>query len=117
MLVASSFFFTISTSRVMVTVSPIILSPAGEGVGHVDDAEILAIDFGGGGGAAARAAHYLDGLGRAGHVEGDFFGDAVDCEGFTSLFGDAVACRPQFYVDWKRPDGGKFGYVRRNDRF
>ncbi len=37
------------------------LVAAGEGVGHVDHAEILAIDFGGGGGAAA-GAHHLDDL-------------------------------------------------------
>src|ERR1700683_5290071 len=52
---------------------------AGEVVGHVDHAEILAIEFGGGGGAAA-GAHGLDDFGGAGDVEGDFFGDAAESE-------------------------------------
>src|ERR1700722_977374 len=86
MLVASSFFYHFYVEGDGYGVADHFVA-AGECVAHVDDAEILAIDFGGGGGAAARAVHYLDGLGGAGHVESYFFGDAVDGEGAGHLGG------------------------------
>src|SRR3984893_16369291 len=84
------------------------LVAAGESVAHVDDAEILTIDFCGGGGAAARAVHNLDGLGRAGYVEGDFFGDAMDGE-VADHFGGAIAGADNFRG--LKSDGGGFGDI------
>ena len=81
---------------------------AGEGVGHVDDAEILAIDLGGGGRAAARAVHHLNGLGGAGYLEGGFFGDAVDGE-VAGHFGGAVAGADDSCG--LKSDGGVFGDI------
>src|SRR5271169_6419273 len=79
MLVASSFFYHFNVEGDGYGVADHFVA-AGESVAHEDDTEILTIDFGGGGGAAAGAAHYLDGFGGAGDVEGDFFGDTVDGE-------------------------------------
>src|SRR5271166_3079247 len=44
------------------------LVAAGKRVGHVDEAEILAIDLGSGGSAASRS-HHLDDFGGAGDIE------------------------------------------------
>jgi hypothetical protein len=81
---------------------------AREAVGHVDHAEILAIDFGGGGGAAA-GAHSLDDFGGAGDVEGDLFGDAVQGK-VAGHFGSAFAAADNFAG--LECDAGVFGYVK-----
>ena len=107
MLIASSLFYHFDVEGDGYGVADHFVA-AGEIVGHVDHAEILAIDFGDGGGAAAGAVHYLDGLGGAGHVEGDFFGDAVEGE-VARHFGGAIAGADNFRG--LKSDGGKFGYV------
>ena len=107
MLVASLFFYHFYVEGDGYGVANHFVA-AGEGVAHVDDAKILAIDFGGGGGAAARAVHNLDGLGGAGHVEGDFFADAVNGE-VARHFGGVVAGLPDF--GGLKSDCGKLGDV------
>src|ERR1700733_10497989 len=82
---------------------------AGEVVGHVDHAEILAIDFSSGGGAAA-GAHGLDDLGGAGDVEGHFFADAVEGEVAGHLCA-AFASADNF--GGLKCDGGVFGHIEK----
>ena len=89
MLIASSFFYHFYVEGDGYCVADHFVA-AGEGVAQVDDAEILAIDFGNGGSAASGAAHCLDGFGGAGYVEDDFFGNAVNSE-VAGHFGGVVA--------------------------
>ena len=107
MLVASLFFYHFYVQGDGNGVADHLVA-AGESVAQVDDAKILAIDFGGGGGAASGAAHCLNGFGGTRDVERDFFGYTVDGE-VAGHFGGAVAGAPDFCG--LEGDGGKFGDV------
>src|SRR5580692_6646344 len=107
MLVASSFFYHFDVAGDGYAVADHLVA-AGEGVGHEDHAEILAIDFGGGGRAAA-GAHGLNGFGGAADVEGHFFGDAVEGEVAGHFCGAFAGADNSCGLEG---DGGKFGCVQ-----
>jgi len=75
------------------------------------DAEVLAVDFGGGGGAHALVAPgILDGGSGDFHIENGFLGDALDGE-IASDFELTGACR--FYLLGLEGEGGVLGYVEK----